>query len=307
MKVVFQRLLLVSALWCLALPSSAVSRTWTGAVNGYWSEANNWDPAGVPGVPFTEWLAFTRTDDAHRSMTNDLVNLNVLGVSFGRRGQTAEGNDYDYQLYGNSIRFPTNIFAAQARLEVQPNGTGSVTIDCPLIFPDGGSAFVAPVGERSATMHLNGPVTIEQGTLRLIPHGAVDFTASTPKGFSRIHCLGAISGLGSVRVEAFFGTVTFEGPHSNTFAGGLILATAPEARVIFDKTAGYVTTNLLAVVGASFHPGLVQVANSNPNQLGPATALDINGGVFGLIGGSLTFASVSMKGNYFGSVRKPPH
>ena len=57
---------------------NVVSRSWTGAVNGNWSNPNNWSPAGVPQNG--ESLYFR--DDSNSSMVNDLTGLVIDGMVF---------------------------------------------------------------------------------------------------------------------------------------------------------------------------------------------------------------------------------
>lgn len=101
--------------------SRAEIRVWTGAVNGYWSEPANWTPAGPPST--NDLLQFRRNDDSHRSMTNDIAGL-ALALQFG-----LEENDHDYQLDGNAIRLN-----ARDGIEVHPDGSSAITINCPLIL-----------------------------------------------------------------------------------------------------------------------------------------------------------------------------
>jgi hypothetical protein len=101
--------------------SRAEIRIWTGAVNGYWSEPGNWIPAGPAGPG--DLLQFRRDDDAHRSMTNDIVGLTVA-LQFG-----LDENDHDYQLDGNAIRLYEN-----HGIEISPDGSSTITINCPLII-----------------------------------------------------------------------------------------------------------------------------------------------------------------------------
>src|SRR5262249_1715326 len=69
-----------------------VPRTWTGAVNGLWSEAGNW----IGGVPQAgDPLIFPGGGAANRNMTNDLA----LGTAFA----SLVFFDVGYELGGNGL------------------------------------------------------------------------------------------------------------------------------------------------------------------------------------------------------------
>ncbi|HYC93110.1 MAG TPA: Ig-like domain repeat protein [Thermoanaerobaculia bacterium] len=80
---------LVVAALCLATPSYAITRSWTGAVSDAWSEPGNWSPAGVPAS--VDVLVFpagvTRT-----VMNNDLPAGTSVGPMDFRTAYTLNGN-----------------------------------------------------------------------------------------------------------------------------------------------------------------------------------------------------------------------
>src|SRR5262245_9304292 len=140
--------LLVGAADWLTPHARAAERRWTGSVNAFWSEPSNWDPAGAPQDG--EILVF-RKDDSNRAMVNDLNGLSVGLLSFG-----FEGNDNDYSLSGNALSVTTFV--------VSPDGSASVTINCPLTFV-GGSARVDVANHNlgliftsTTDLYLNGPI-----------------------------------------------------------------------------------------------------------------------------------------------------
>ena len=50
----------LSAILCVATNAYSVERTWVGASGGLWTDAANWDPAGIPGA--TDILVFAPQD-----------------------------------------------------------------------------------------------------------------------------------------------------------------------------------------------------------------------------------------------------
>lgn len=267
--------------------SRAEIRIWTGAVNGYWSEPGNWIPAGPAGPG--DLLQFRRDDDAHRSMTNDIVGLTVA-LQFG-----LDENDHDYQLDGNAIRLYEN-----HGIEISPDGSSTITINCPLIiFQEDTSFYLWTYGgfifDQSAKLYLNGPIIFEGGSLSLRPNSADSVTG--PDGSSHIYVSGPISGPGTVLTHTRDNsTVRFSGSLNNTFSGGLFVTSEDSSRTIFDKGAGYVVTNLLVVSNAS-----ARVQTTQPNQLGPNTVLRVtDGGMFELIGEDLTIGSLLLSNRYAG-------
>ncbi len=88
----------VCLLFCLCLASVAIagntaqagSRRWTGLASQFWSNPDNWDPAGAP--PEGDLLIFDVL--LNRSMINDLPGLAVEGLLFDFQ---------DFVLAGNTI------------------------------------------------------------------------------------------------------------------------------------------------------------------------------------------------------------
>ena len=262
-------------------------RHWTGAVNGYWSEPGNWIPAGPAGPG--DLLQFMRVDDAHRSMTNDIVGLTVA-LQFG-----LDENDHDYQLDGNAIRLSN-----RGGIEIDPDGSSTITINCPLIiFQEDTSFYLRSYGgfifDQTTRLYLNGPIIFEGGSLILTPNSA-DSPSGTD-GSSHIYVSGSISGPGKVLTHTRDNsTVSFLGSLNNTFSGGLFVTSEDSSRTIFDKVAGYVVTNLLVVSNAT-----ARVEAVNPNQLGPDCVLLIkDGGKFELASGDLTIGNLVLSNRFAG-------
>jgi hypothetical protein len=87
-----KRSLLLFAVTCLfAISASAATKTWTGAVNNFWSVGGNWNdgtpPAGGDSLVFP---------DGTGSSTNDLTGLDLASVTFSLSGalfgRTISGN-----------------------------------------------------------------------------------------------------------------------------------------------------------------------------------------------------------------------
>jgi len=73
-----------------SFPLFAITRTWTGAVNGNWSVAANWSPSGTPDS--ADALVFP-ANAANQAMTNDLPSGTSFGaMTFRGAGYTLSGN-----------------------------------------------------------------------------------------------------------------------------------------------------------------------------------------------------------------------
>jgi autotransporter-associated beta strand protein len=280
--------LLLAGLGDWATPAAAANRIWTGALNGYWSEPGNWDPAGPPGT--NDYLRFKRDDDAHRFMTNDIQGLVLRGLDFG-----SDENDHSYQLDGNAIRFTPD-----SQLTCWPDGSSTITINCPLIAQDGLVVYVyvfASFFDHTAVLHLNGSITVEDGALEFIAQDGDLFPGDAT---SHIYIFGAISGPGAVIIRPRNeGTVRFVGPLNNTLGGTMYLSTEDGGEIIFNKTAGYVVTNVLSVV--SRREATLKL--NQPNQFGPnSTILLLDDAILRLSGtsqlvGNLVFTNTLLPGS----------
>lgn len=66
-----------------ALPAAAAPHTWTGAVNGNWSNPGNWQLSSAPGAGEANViLTFPSGMGNMGTMVNDVAGLNVVGMSF---------------------------------------------------------------------------------------------------------------------------------------------------------------------------------------------------------------------------------
>jgi hypothetical protein len=93
----FRGFVVFAALACAlaALPAAAVLHTWSGAVNGNWSNAGNWSAGGAPanGETGVQFL-FPNAQGNMASMVNDVTGLSVTSIAFA---------DTAYVLSGNAI------------------------------------------------------------------------------------------------------------------------------------------------------------------------------------------------------------
>ncbi|HEX6087685.1 MAG TPA: Ig-like domain repeat protein [Thermoanaerobaculia bacterium] len=164
---------LAVAVLCLATPSYAITRSWTGAVSDAWSEPGNWAPAGVPAS--VDVLVFpagvTRT-----VMNNDLPAGTSVGPMDFRTSYTLNGNPLT--LTGNLTfdQSTYSYFDCNVDLELGANVTFGAAI----------------TSDYHGDVDVNGHVlTIDSYNTTL--HGALD-------GIGNIHVLGSgvtIAGSGS--------------------------------------------------------------------------------------------------------------
>src|SRR5271170_5301995 len=93
----------VCAAWLTGLMTltafGQITRNWTGADNGNWSDPNNWTPAGIPQTG--DALQFGFVSDSNRTMVNDIGNITVQSLSFVEN---------DYQLGGIAISVQNGVY-----------------------------------------------------------------------------------------------------------------------------------------------------------------------------------------------------
>jgi hypothetical protein len=195
-------------------------------------------------------------------MVNDLSNLSVTNVTFEELLQ-----GHDYQIDGNPLTVLGAIDAYDVFDVVSPSY--AVAINCPLVFP--GNASITTEGtygdltETTIDIHLNGPITVQSGTLKLIAR-ASDVDGG---GNGHIYVSGAISGAGNVLVsseikDGHLSTVEFNGTPGNSFGGTLFLQSSGNAPILFNKSSGFVAANRVAVINGSS----VVLHLAAPDQIG---------------------------------------
>ncbi|MGH8248762.1 MAG: hypothetical protein ACREUU_20315, partial [Gammaproteobacteria bacterium] len=110
-----------------AIPSlGAEVRVWTGNASAFWSNPNNWTPAGTPqNGDLLRWLG----SDNNTSMVNDIPNLIASELYF---------EDEDYTVAGNPLTITGPGVGGAIRLG---GGSHTVTMNCPLVVPPGGERY----------------------------------------------------------------------------------------------------------------------------------------------------------------------
>lgn len=243
-------------------------RSWTGNASAFWSNANNWDPVGVPQDG--DHLSFFA--DSNRSMINDLPNLLVDGLQF---------DFHEYTLAGNPLTIGVPGGSAFGRL-VHARGFDpvTVTLNCALIL---GSdvRFEAGNTSVSARLRLNADINLNGHTM------VIEVASG-----GRLEVAGSISGAGNVHLGRLsnVGTIDFLGTSDNTFTGTMIVGrNAVAATVNFNKQSGFVVTNRLELQNG-FILDLEQA-----NQIGADTTVVLNqGSRLNLNGNDMTIGSLIM-------------
>ena len=204
-------------------------------------------------------------------MTNSIANLTVNNLTFPR--------STDFFLFGQTVTF--------SGLILDPNGTGTLTVNCPLIAQPGAqisSSTTATSPASTAKLYLNQPVTINSGTLRLIVSDTIGSAESS--GF--IYCKSSFVGAGDVSAETYgngsTGQIEFDAPLGNAFTGTLFLKTATPF-VTFSSPTGPVVANQL------------EVANGNTAKLNLTVTnqIDVYSDIVVSGGGQLLLSGVSSK------------
>jgi acetyl esterase/lipase len=143
---------LLAVLISLAIGASAfaTTRTWTGAVNGNWSNGGNWTPAGAPAA--NQPMLFP-AGASNLLMNNDLAPGTVLGpIEF----------DANYTVGGNTLNFGANVIGGFTC-------NADVKLVAPLLL--GGATY-------NGTVDINGQhVTINQSNTfngQIIGTGIID-------------------------------------------------------------------------------------------------------------------------------------
>lgn len=176
-------------------------------------------------------------------MTNDTFNLQIPLLSFG-----FDGNDSNYELSGNPLTLTGS--SDSTHILVYPDGSATVTINCPLVIADGGHIVVdnshaSLVFQTLTQLRLNGPITLGGGEVELI---LLECDVG-PGDKSIVYVTGPVSGAGNTRCrvhqncEGSVGSyVEFNGTAPNTFQGDLIVGEhgldTDSAKVIFNKQTG---------------------------------------------------------------------
>jgi autotransporter-associated beta strand protein len=130
-------------LWA-ALAPAATTRTWTGgAFTGFWSDMNNWSPAGIPGPGDT--LVFP----PNSSSDNNLTGLELNSIRFTGTGGSS--------LTGNPLSLDSDITAGQ---------TSESRIYFDITFPTGGTIYTTDTS-GTGVMNIEDNIFIGNGQLIL--------------------------------------------------------------------------------------------------------------------------------------------
>jgi fibronectin-binding autotransporter adhesin len=126
------KLKLIAATLTLAalLPAAlhAASHTWSGAVNGYFSNAGNWSAGGVPTLAETNSLVFP-VGATRFTITNDIGALKLTSINLSGSGYVLRG--------ASTLTFVGNLIDIQA-------GGATNTIESPIHFNSVGAVAVGP-------------------------------------------------------------------------------------------------------------------------------------------------------------------
>lgn len=293
-QIVFQRLLLVSALCCVAVPASAGTRSWTGrgaAIDGLklWSDPDNWYGNEIPQDG--ESLRFADPGPSLLDglfMRNDLTNLTVSSLTFDLGHPL--GTDVEVHLYGNTLG--VSVIHNDLNYECQ------VYIHCGLKLASQASFFTGCIGpldpllaNEDTALHLIGPIDLNGYGLTLRANADIGSEG-------RLYVEGGISGAGNVTVYTAYakitggfdawGIVEFKGT-GNDFSGTLTLFPTLGSEILFNVSTGVVVNDLLVVNNV----GAVKLARAN--QIGDAATVRLlDGGTLQLNGHDDTILNLEL-------------
>jgi fibronectin-binding autotransporter adhesin len=284
MKRLSKALLLLAAVCSIGPSAFARLLSFTGAASGYWSNPTNWYVYNTP----TPYYGLPNDGDdviLGSSNTNDLVNLKLGNITAF----------YGNATWGNSLTLTNGINAGEV-------GSGTVTFNCPLVFPNSQKITADPGNgeytENTAYLHLNGPMTVTGGTL-IVQANSTPFMGG---GNSHIYLAGALSGNGNIWVREFNvnydgstpkddDVIEFDGTDDNTLAGSLRLTTIANSKILFNKSSGHAVNSRLEVIGQEN----ANLQLNTPTQVGGATDLQIqDGSSLHLSGSDVTTGTLSM-------------
>ncbi|HXS69263.1 MAG TPA: autotransporter-associated beta strand repeat-containing protein, partial [Candidatus Polarisedimenticolia bacterium] len=275
-------LVAASALLFPVVRARATGLTWTGAINGNWSEPGNWNPARAPQNG--DLLYFWDDNVSHTTMVNDIPNLSCA-IAFSN-------TSHNFVLSGNTLYLSS--------LDATP-GTSSltgydqtVTIDCQLVFPTGGTMDVGPaaaadLGENKETLYLNGGIQVQSGALSIHAEGNSGLSG-------HVYIAGALSGAGDIQAHvdetdgSTKGSIEFDTASNSSLTGTLWLSTDGDSTIDFNQSPGITVAGLVGV-----HNGATVNLNVEQTDQSGTTLEVASGGRLSLSGGNATFFRVIMQ------------
>lgn len=232
---------------CLVIASSplfAITRTWTGALNGNWSVAANWSPSGTPD-PADD--LFFPLNAANHTMTNDLPAGTVVGaMTFGSA----------YTLNGNLLTLTGDVsgFVSNADLRIGASLSFSGETDGALDI--NGQTLTVPNASLKGSINGNGTIVAQGDMIAIFLRGSGNFSGTIQQGASGGGVLLGEAVLPNATVsvqqvyqvlsDATLGDVTITPSQSGYVTSGLgILHTKS---LTLSHTDGWLGGGLLAVV-----------------------------------------------------------
>ena len=283
---------LLAAALC-TVPALADTKTWTGAVDAFWSNAGNWT-GGAPAAG--DRLVFP-VGAANPAMRNDYA----VGTTF-----------YDITWYGTGYTIIGNAFGLTNGISNSGTNTISVAVALSGGTASGGSLTFSGAmtlsGNVSVTGALNGAVTLTgnakiSGTVT----GPVDLGANTLSLASGL-ISGAISGTGGVQLGTDYALARLTGV--NSYTGPTIVALSPS--YTYNNRAQIDGIQTGSAVTVALNPGWGNHRLSGSGSLGAvvvepsgscSSATDVNcnqlspGQSDGSATGQMTTAGLQMKSN----------
>jgi autotransporter-associated beta strand protein len=242
---------------------------WVGG-DGAWSVASNWSPAAVPQNGDTLYI----DSSSDSTMLNDLNGLVLNKIIF--MSDEWDVLTTDYRLTGNPLTLTnTAAYWPQGAIVNDDGGERHVTIQCRLIFPNGGTVRNGSCFDRYRVNPLNyldlqGMVTIGGGTLQL---DCDEGSAVYGVGAGSLTISGEIAGNGTIHAyPQSDSSLHMAGTSGNTFSGELIVDGYSGGSVELEKQAGMVVNDRLTILNGA------TVRLHGPNQIGNTATVTVSQG-----------------------------
>jgi fibronectin-binding autotransporter adhesin len=138
------------------LPLAGAQKSWTGATDGTWGTANNWDPSGVPGA-----------SSPGEALTFGTVASGIYSVDLGGVTRFATGTSALTFSSSNDYTFTNGSLTLANAAGMAMNGSGDAIFNIPVTFGGSGKAIS---GSGSGALIFNGAVTRGGGTMTITTH-----------------------------------------------------------------------------------------------------------------------------------------